>query len=335
MATIGIIGLGRMGGNMAERMRRGGHTVVGLRPDPGQRPRRRASLQELVAALATPRVGLGDGAGRAADPARPSPRSGSARARRCRHRRRQLQVHRRPAATRPRSAEKGIGFVDCGVSGGVWGLTEGYALMAGGTDENVAQLQPIFDTLKPEGESGFVHAGDGRRRALRQDGSQRHRVRDDAGLRRGLGAARRPTDLVTDVPGHHRVLAEGHRRPVLAARPAVRAPWTSDDAPVASCEGYAQDSGEGRWTVEAAIDHAVPLPVITAALFARFASPAGGLAGDEGRGGAARPVRRSRDHGCRRGSGPGIGRRQHRRFDVLTFPARSSLPPRCTCLRFR
>ncbi len=74
-------------------------------------------------------------------------------------------------------AEKGIGFVDCGVSGGVWGLENGYALMCGGADDNVAKVQPVFDALKPEGEFGFVHAGQVRRRPLRQDGPQRHRVR--------------------------------------------------------------------------------------------------------------------------------------------------------------
>ena len=118
--------------------------------------------------------------------------------------------------------EKGIGFVDCGVSGGVWGLENGYALMYGGSDEDVEKVLPAFEALKPEGEAGMVHAGEtAGRRALRQDGSQRHRVRHDAGLRRGLGAPREGR------PGRQRhrglrLLARGHRDPVLAARPAGR-----------------------------------------------------------------------------------------------------------------
>ena len=74
-------------------------------------------------------------------------------------------------------AEKGIGFVDCGVSGGVWGLENGYALMYGGSDEDVAKVQPAFDALKPEGEFGFGPRRAAGRRPLRQDGPQRHRVR--------------------------------------------------------------------------------------------------------------------------------------------------------------
>ena len=84
--------------------------------------------------------------------------------------------------------DKGIAFIDAGVSGGIWGLTEGYGLMVGGSDADVERAMPIFDTLRPPGprEDGFVHAGPGRRRPFRQDGAQRHRVRADDGLRRGL-----------------------------------------------------------------------------------------------------------------------------------------------------
>ena len=74
-------------------------------------------------------------------------------------------------------AAKGIGFVDCGVSGGVWGLENGYALMYGGDAEHVAKVQPIFDALKPEGDVRLRARRQGRRRPLREDGPQRHRVR--------------------------------------------------------------------------------------------------------------------------------------------------------------
>ena len=76
-----------------------------------------------------------------------------------------------------RLAEKGIHFIDCGVSGGVWGLENGYALMCGGDEADVAAVMPIFEALKPEGEFGFVPRRRSRRRALRQDGPQRHGVR--------------------------------------------------------------------------------------------------------------------------------------------------------------
>ena len=86
--------------------------------------------------------------------------------------------------------EAGIHFVDVGVSGGVWGLQNGYGLMVGGDDADVNRVMPIFEALKPEGEYGFVHAGKVGAGPLRQDGPQRHRVRHHAGLRRGLRTAR-------------------------------------------------------------------------------------------------------------------------------------------------
>ena len=168
-------------------------------------------------------------------------------------------------------AKKGIGFIDCGVSGGVWGLENGYALMAGGTEDDIAKVQPVFDALKPEGDSGWSCTPDRvRRRALLQDGPQRHRVRHDAGLRRGLRAA----------PGrrHRRERHRGLR--TRGAQGTVIRSWLLDllvrrlheDPDLAEIRGYAEDSGEGRWTVEAAIDNAVPMPAIAASLFARFAS---------------------------------------------------------------
>ena len=137
----------------------------------------------------------------------------------------------------------------------------------------------------------------GRRRALRQDGPQRHRVRHHAGLRRGLRAAgrRRHRDRrARRVPQ----LAAGHGHPVLAARPAGAGRWTRTRSWRRSA-GYAQDSGEGRWTVEAAIDHAVPMPVITRRAVRPVRLPAGRLPGDEGRRRPAQPVRRPRRHRSR------------------------------------
>ena len=165
--------------------------------------------------------------------------------------------------------EKGVGFVDCGVSGGVWGLTEGYALMAGGEADDIAKVQPVFDALKPEGETGFVHAGPA--------GAGHFAKMVHNGIEYGLMQAYAEgwellmaTDLVQDVPAVLRSWRHGTVIRSWLLDLMVRA--LDDDADLAGLRGYAQDSGEGRWTVEAAIQHAVPLPAITASLFARFAS---------------------------------------------------------------
>ena len=113
---------------------------------------------------------------------------------------------------------KGIGFVDAGVSGGVWGLTEGYALMVGGGASDVAKVQPFFDTLKPEGEHGFVHAG--------EVGAGHFAKMVHNGIEYGLMQAYaegwellEATDVVTDVPAVITSWQRGHGHPLLAARP--------------------------------------------------------------------------------------------------------------------
>ncbi|MFC6154847.1 phosphogluconate dehydrogenase (NAD(+)-dependent, decarboxylating) [Nocardioides yefusunii] len=266
---IGLVGLGKMGGNMRERMRRAGLTVVGYDRDASLSDV--GSLAELVAALGTdggPKVvwvmvphgeptratvtelgellGEGDvvvdgGNSRWTDD----------------------EIH---AAL---LAEKGIGYVDCGVSGGVWGLENGYALMYGGSAEDVAKVQFAFDALRPEGEFGAVHAGrvgaghfskmvhNGIEYAVMQSYAEGWELLEKA-------------DLVDNVTEVFRSWREG----------TVIRSWLLDlmvnaldaDPGLASIKGYASDSGEGRWTVEAAIDNAVPVPAITAALFARFVS---------------------------------------------------------------
>ena len=166
--------------------------------------------------------------------------------------------------------ERGIGFVDAGVSGGVWGLDNGYALMVGGDAENVAQgpadlrraasprASPASCTPAPVGAGHFakmVH--NGIEYGLMQAYAEGYELLEAA-------------DVVDDVPGRHQVLDAGHGDPVLAARPAGAGARGGPE--LAEIRGYVDDSGEGRWTVEEAINHAVPVPVITAALFARFAS---------------------------------------------------------------
>ncbi len=266
MGTLGMVGLGRMGANMAERLRRGGHTVVGYDQAAGVRDV--DSLEQLIQALPTPRVvwvmvpagaptyQTIDRLGELLDEGDVVVDGGNSR----------YTDDQRHAAD---LLTKGIGFVDCGTSGGVWGLDEGYALMVGGRPDDVAVVQPFFDVLKPSGGSGFVHAG--------EVGAGHFAKMVHNGIEYGLMQAYAEgwellmaTDVVTDVPA---VIASWQTGTVIRSwllDLMVRA--LDEDPTLEKLRGYAQDSGEGRWTVQAAVDHAVPLPVITAALFARFAS---------------------------------------------------------------
>ncbi len=264
---IGLIGLGKMGGNMAERLRRGGHQVIGYDRSEAS-PRDVDSLEALVAALEQPRavwVMVPSG-----EPTRATVASlgevlaaGDVIIDGGNSRYTDDQVHAKALA------EKGIRYIDAGVSGGVWGLTEGYALMVGGEADAVAVVQPVFDTLKPEGAGGFVHAGPA--------GAGHFTKMIHNGIEYGMMQAyaegyelMRATELVPDPDA---VIASWQQGTVIRS-------WLLDllvlalqqDPGLSEIRGYAQDSGEGRWTIEAAIQHAVPLPVITAALFARFAS---------------------------------------------------------------
>ncbi|MFD8588147.1 phosphogluconate dehydrogenase (NAD(+)-dependent, decarboxylating) [Streptomyces sp. NPDC059637] len=266
MMELGLIGLGRMGGNMRERIRRAGHTVIGYDRNPDladvdslpelvdklQAPRvvwvmvpagepTRATVEELSDLLSPGDVVVDGGNSRWTDD----------------------EKHAEALAA------KGIGFVDCGVSGGVWGLENGYALMYGGTDEDVAKVQPVFDALKPEGEFGSVHAGKvgaGHFAKMVHNGIEYAMMQAFAEGWELLEAV----DSVTDVREVFRSWREGTVIRSWLLDLAVNA--LDEDEHLGGLRGYAQDSGEGRWTVEAAIDHAVPLPAITASLFARFAS---------------------------------------------------------------
>ncbi|MFI6484508.1 phosphogluconate dehydrogenase (NAD(+)-dependent, decarboxylating) [Nonomuraea sp. NPDC050663] len=263
---IGMIGLGKMGGNMAERLRRGGHEVVGFDRNPDISDV--GSLKELIERLQTPRavwVMVPAGAPTQAtinelsellSPGDLVVDGGNSH---------YVDDQKHAAEL----AERGIGFVDCGVSGGVWGLENGYALMCGGTPEHVAQVMPIFETLKPEGEDGFVHAG--------EVGAGHFAKMVHNGIEYGMMQAfaegwelLEASDIVKDVRGSFSSWRTGTVIRSWLLDLMVRA--LDDDEHLDELKGYAQDSGEGRWTVQAAVDHAVPLPVITAALFARFAS---------------------------------------------------------------
>ena len=168
-------------------------------------------------------------------------------------------------------AELGVHYVDIGVSGGVWGRTEGYGLMAGGAPEDIELLLPVLDALRPDGprEQGFVHAG--------PVGAGHFAKMVHNGIEYGLMQAYAEgyelllaQDLVTDVTGTLKAWTRG----------TVVRSWLLDllvaaleeDPELGSIDDWVEDSGEGRWTVDEAIDQAVPVPVISAALFARFAS---------------------------------------------------------------
>ncbi len=263
---IGLVGLGKMGGNMRTRMRKAGLTVVGYDRDPKLSDA--ASLADLVEQLPSPKVvwvmvpageptqqtvaELGELLGEGdvvVD-------GGNSR----------WTDDEKNAAS---LATRGVGFVDCGVSGGVWGLENGYALMAGGDADDIAKVQPAFDALRPEGESGFVHAGRvgaGHFSKMVHNGIEYAMMQAYA---EGFELLEK-TDIVDDVTA----VFDSWRQGTVVRSWLLDLLVTAleDDPGLSKIRGYADDSGEGRWTVEAAIDHAVPLNTIAASLFARFAS---------------------------------------------------------------
>ncbi len=263
---IGLIGLGKMGGNMRTRMRNAGLTVVGYDRDPELSDA--GSLAELIDQLPSPTVGwvmvpaggptqqtvaelgelLGEG-----DVVVDGGNS------------RWTDDEKHAAEL----AEKNIGFVDCGVSGGVWGLDNGYALMAGGDADDIAKVQPAFDALRPDESSGFVHAG--------RVGAGHFSKMVHNGIEYAMMQAYaegfellETVDVVDDVTAVFDSWRTGTVVRSWLLDLLVNA--LQDDPGLSKIRGYAEDSGEGRWTVEAAIDHAVPLNTIAASLFARFAS---------------------------------------------------------------
>jgi 6-phosphogluconate dehydrogenase len=263
---LGLIGLGKMGGNMRERMRRAGHTVVGY--DRNQEISDAESLEAMVEQLPSPRVvwvmvPAGDPTRQTIAALKDLLGEGDIVIDGGNSRWTDDQKNARSLA------EKGIGFVDCGVSGGVWGLENGYALMAGGDKADIETVQPIFDALKPEGEFGWVRAGDvgaGHFSKMVHNGIE-YAIMQAYAEGWELLQAVDEVDNVTEV---FRSWREG----------TVIRSWLLDllvaaldeDDHLDQISGYAEDSGEGRWTVEAGIDNAVATPAITAALYARFVS---------------------------------------------------------------
>lgn len=266
---IGLVGLGKMGGNMRERLRRGGVEVTGYDPNPEVTDV--ADLAALAAALPTPRVVwimVPSGAitdqviadvSAVLEPGDLVIDGGNSR-------------FTEDAVHSAQLAEKQIRFVDCGVSGGIWGLENGYGLMAGGEKADIEELLPVVDALRPEGprDEGFVHAGavgaghyakmvhNGIEYALMQAWAEGYE----------LMSAR--DDLIHDVTGTFKAWQRGTVVRSWLLELLVKA--LEQDPEFADIEGYVEDSGEGRWTVHDALDHAVPVPTISAAIFARFVS---------------------------------------------------------------
>jgi 6-phosphogluconate dehydrogenase len=262
---LGLIGLGRMGGNMATRLRAAGHEVVGFDRDPSVSDV--PGLPELVAALTPPRVVWvmvpPEVTDATVDEVAASLAAGD------------LVIDGGNSSyklDRPRAerlAAKGIGYLDVGVSGGIWGRAEGYGLMVGGEAEHVSRAMPIFEALRPAGDHGFVHAGPA--------GAGHYAKMVHNGIEYGLIHAyaegfelMSASEYVTNVPA---VIKSWRSGTVVRS-------WLLDlldraldeDPTLAELRGYADDTGEGRWTVDEAVRLAVPLHVISAALFARFES---------------------------------------------------------------
>jgi 6-phosphogluconate dehydrogenase len=270
---VGMVGLGRMGGNMTVRLMRNGHEVVAFDPSPEARARAGAagateasSLEDLVSALEPPRVvwimvpagpvtdqtleGLG-GLLEAGDGVVDGGNSNW----------KDSQAH---AAV---LAERGVSLLDCGTSGGIWGLENGYCLMVGGDRAVFDRVDPIFKALAPEG--GYAWVG--------PSGAGHYVKMVHNGIEYGLLAAYgEGFDILHAAPFD---LDLGAIAGIWRYGSVVRS-WLLEllvdaferDPGLESLRGYVEDSGEGRWTVQAAVDQDVPAPITALALFLRFAS---------------------------------------------------------------
>lgn len=267
---IGLVGLGKMGNNMRSRLRAGGIEVTGFdpRPEVSDVP----TLADLAAALpqekrvvwvmvpaGEPTRGVLDQLAEILSDGDIVIEGGNSH---------YVEDQERAVEL----AKNGIGYLDVGVSGGVWGLENGYGLMVGGADADVDAVMPVFDALRPAGprEEGFVHAGGvgaGHYAKMVHNGIEYGLMQAYA---EGYELLAAKSDVITDVHGTMRAWSRG----------TVVRSWLLDlmvkaleqDPKLALLDDWVDDSGEGRWTVDEGIDMAVPLPVISAALFARFAS---------------------------------------------------------------
>jgi len=271
---IGMVGLGRMGGNMVKRLLEAGHDVVAYDLDAAQVQAATASganpaatLEDLVGQLAAPRavwVMVPHG-----EPTRQTLESllallarddvlidgGNSR-------------YLDSIEMGQKAAAGGVHFVDAGVSGGVWGLEEGYCIMAGGPREVVDRLSPVWEALAPAG--GFAHVG---------PGGSGHFVKMihnaiEYGMLEAVGegfACLERSEFDLDLTQIAELWQHGSVIRSWLVELLVRA-FREDGQDLADIGGYIDDSGTGRWTIEYAVDKALPIPAITDAVYARFAS---------------------------------------------------------------
>jgi len=274
---IGLIGLGRMGGNMARRLARAGVRVVGFDADVATRDalaregaiEPAAALQAVAAQLAPPRVvWLMLPAGRATELAIqdlwPELARGDVIVDGSNANYKDSQ--RRAAGL----ATAGIELVDCGVSGGVWGLEHGYTLMYGGSRDAARRVEPFARVLAPAADRGFLHcgpAGAGHFVKMIHNGIEYGMMQAYA---EGFALLANKRELALDVAA----IAETwrHGSVVRSWLLDLTAQFLKDDPTLAHVASVVADSGEGRWTVQEAVEQGVPAPVLSLALMARFAS---------------------------------------------------------------
>ena len=273
---LGIAGLGRMGANMALRLLRGGHQVIGFDPNPPARERAAGtgidtvdSLRALATNLATPRVvwlmvPAGNAVDAALDELSPALHANDIVVDGGNSYYRDSMRRAQPLNAR------GIHYIDCGTSGGVWGLDQGYSLMLGGDAQAIERLQPLWETLAPAKERGWGRVGPsgaGHFVKMIHNGIEYGMMQAYA---EGFSLLKHKREFDLDLHGIAEIWRYG----------SVVRSWlldlTSDalhpDADLTAIAPYVDDSGEGRWTVAEALELGVATPVIAQALLARLRS---------------------------------------------------------------
>ena len=270
---IGLVGLGRMGMNMARRLTRGGHTVIGVEPVPAvlegwkkEGGEGVSSIEELIAVLEPPRIVwvmvplgatesvLAKGIAAMA-PGDVLIDGGNS-------------MWKDSMRRAGEAGQRGLEYVDAGTSGGIWGLENGYCLMVGGTADAIDRISPILTTLAPP--DGWLHvgpAGAGHYTKMIHNGIEYGMLQAYAEGFELMHAAEFGLDL-------HAIAELWNKGSVVRSwllELAARA-FEKNGVDLSEIRGYVEDSGEGRWTVQDAIDRSIPAPIITMSLLARFSS---------------------------------------------------------------